>query len=248
MFLHLHSLHIYYGFIKDFDFNILADLLTADEKKRAHQFKVQNDQHLHIASRVFLRRLLAAYLNMEASQVQFEYGINGKPFAQGEHDVQFNVAHSNEVFLLGFVKKDAIGIDIEHLSRPIDTKKISAFLFSENELEKFQNADQTLRHEQFINCWTRKEAFVKAKGVGLSFPLKQLEVSFVRGEKAKVVSTMWHEHEQGEWFLESLDIPGNYRGAVAIQGKIESIEVKNILECKWLLNETLENSELEKYN
>jgi 4'-phosphopantetheinyl transferase len=130
--------------------------------------------------------------------------------------------------MLGFTRNSAIGVDVESLNRPFDIDKLSGFLFSDKELQKFKSSDEAHHSEHFVNCWTRKEAVLKAKGLGFTIPPNQLEVSFLNDEMPSVLSTMWAEQEQSEWFLKSLDFPGRYRGAVAVQGVIESIEVERI--------------------
>jgi 4'-phosphopantetheinyl transferase len=222
--------HIYYGFYSDFKVDSLWSLLSEDERDHASKIQVEQDQCLYVATRASLRKLLTAYLDIGSNDIQFQYGVNGKPSVRSDSNIQFSMAHAGEVFLIGFVRNATIGVDVEHLGRSLDHQKLAGFLFSENEMLKFQSTDTAFHSEQFITCWTRKEAVLKAKGVGFTFPPSQIEVSFLKNEKAEVLSTLWAAQEKSEWFLENLDIPEDYRGAVAVQGKIESLDIKKIID------------------
>lgn len=223
-----HHLHIYYGFAHELKLNRLEEMLGEEERNRITKLRSQSDRNLHLASRAFLKQLLASYLRVEIDQVQIETGIHGKPSVKGLSEIQFNISHSWDIFTLAFVRDSRVGIDVENLNRIVDKKSITTFLFSENELKMFNSTDERFHQEQLINAWTRKEAFVKACGTGLSFPLKQLEVSFLPAKHAEVLSTKWCEDERLDWHLESIDFQNNYKGAVAVQGKIEAVEVRNI--------------------
>ncbi len=223
--LHPHTLRVYYGSLSGYEAASFYDLLSEEEKERAFGIIASADRNRFIVSRAWLRILLGSYLSEQPEHIQFEYSLNGKPYVKGRKDLQFSLAHTRGMVVIGLLRDDELGLDIEHLDRKIDTTKLSEFIFSPQEAIAFRSYEKGSRQEAFINCWTRKEAFVKAKGAGLSFPVKELEVSFAKDEKAKVLSTLWNEQEKEEWYLESFDLPGNYRAAVAVQGRVSSLEL-----------------------
>jgi 4'-phosphopantetheinyl transferase len=198
-----HQLHIYYGSAENRDTN------SYEAKK-------------------WLRRVLALYAGAEEKDVNLSCGLNGKPCWKDFPEIQFNATHSHNAFALAFVRHSRVGIDLEDLRRPVDTKALSAFLLSEKEQQKFYSTDEKFHSEQMINAWTRKEAFVKAYGRGMSFPIQQLEVSFMLNEKVSVKETHWSAQEKNEWCLHSFDLAPFYRGAVAVQARIISVEVRNV--------------------
>jgi len=198
----LHQLHIYYG--------------------------QAGDNEVKISARQYLKELLSDYADMDVNVISIESGLNGKPFCKQFPEIQFSIAHSQNVFVLAFVRNSRVGIDLEDLTRSVDIKTLSEFLLAEKEYANFYSTNEKFHHEQLINAWTRKEAFVKAYGLGMSFPLKQLEVSFLLNEPASVKATHWRETERNEWCLHSFDLVKSYRGAVAVHGKINSVEIRNV--------------------
>jgi 4'-phosphopantetheinyl transferase len=174
-----------------------------------------------------LKELLALYTDTEANDVNLSYGLNGKPFWKQFPEIQFNVTNAQHVFALAFVRNSRVGIDVENLNRVVDVKAVAEFLLSEKERTRFYSTHEKFYAEQMINAWTRKEAFVKAYGRGMSFPVQQVEVSFLLNETASVNATHWSEREKSEWYLHSFDLAPSYRGAVAVHGKINSVEVRN---------------------
>jgi 4'-phosphopantetheinyl transferase len=168
-------------------------------------------------------------LDKEEKQIQISYNNNGKPFVYGDPDLRFSVTHTQGLVVLGISYQFEIGVDVEHLNRKVDFEKVSGLLFTANEFELFKKADPDSQQESFINCWTRKEAFFKATGLGLTSPLEQLEITFLKGEKPGIIAAKWHEDEKYSWFLESFDLPGNYRGAIAVRGPVHSFELIHVI-------------------
>lgn len=220
------TVYIQYGFCEDVYEESLIDFLSPEEKKRAYQIQSEHEQRLFITTRATLRSTMADHLAMEPDAIPFYYGINGKPFVKSIDNIQFSVSHSMDFFVEAFIQDKAIGVDVEFLNREFDLDKLSGFLLTSNELQKFQSSYVNARSEHFINCWTRKEAVLKAMGSGFSFPPSQLEVSFLKDEIPNVLATQWPG--QSDWHLESLDFPGKYRGAVAVHGKVESIVIERM--------------------
>lgn len=225
------SLKIYYGQISDLIKYVTFEVLSGEEKKRADQILLQNDRDLFIISRVFLRKLLSFFLNIEAHAIQIEYNTNGKPYINSSCNLKFSISHSKNIILFGFIENSEIGVDIEYLKRKIAIDKVSEFLFSTNELIVFKNTKEELQQEKFIDHWTRKEAILKAKGSGLSIVMNEFEIPFYKiQELVDTCSTTWLENEKYEWFLKSFNIPYDYRASVAVRGPVDSFELININE------------------
>lgn len=220
-----YHLHIYHGCTEELCIGSLTSLLNDEERNRLCP---KRDKQVRIASRAWLKKLLASYLDITPDSIHITYGLNGKPMLKDNPDIQFSVCHTDNVFALAFVRNSQVGIDLENLNRPVNTTVLSELLFSERERDVFQHTDERFHPEQLINSWTRKEAFTKALGLGLSFPLQQLEVSFRPHEPAEVLATRWAEQEKADWYLKSFDIHHTYRGAVAVQGNIDSVTMKDI--------------------
>lgn len=200
------------------------ELLCADEQARAKKFRFLKDKIHFIAARGILRKLLGQYLGKPPEEIIFEYGKNGKPSIQHFSTLQFNVSHSKGIGLFGFVEEFPLGIDVEWVQPGIEFDVLIPRFFSKAEAQCFLHLDQTQIPIAFFNCWTRKEAFIKAKGDGLSFPLQEFEVSLLPGERPELKSTHWDPLEKDLWSLFGFEVSENYVGALAIEGKLDEID------------------------
>ncbi len=200
------------------------ELLSIDEKKRVEKFRFKKDVIQFIVSRGVLRRLLGHYLNEEPTKITFQYGENGKPKLEDKYSLQFNLSHAGKKAVMGFVHHFTIGVDVELIKPDVDLRYLATRFFSSKESNKLLRLPDAEIPQAFYNCWTRKEAFIKAKGDGLSFPLDQFEVSFIPGEETALIATHWSPEEKEKWELFSFDIGTDYSGAVAIEGQTNRIK------------------------
>jgi len=165
--------------------------------------------------------LLGHYLELTAEQIVFHYHSNGKPMVANHLEakgIQFNLSHVDDLALYAFARERPVGIDIENLSRSIDFEPLARRFFSAREVEALLGVAKPLRKLAFLNCWTRKEAFVKATAEGLSRPLDQFEVSLVPGEPARLLNTASCQHEARHWTMSVLDAGPDYVGALVVRG------------------------------
>jgi len=200
----------------------LAALLAPDESARAERFRFERDRRRFTVARGVLRTLLAGYLETDPRRVAFRYGSHGKPVldggAAGEHEVRFNVSHSGEMALFAFSRGRELGVDVEEVRPMEDGLDIAERFFSEAEVAVFRSLPAEVRDDAFFNCWTRKEAYIKAVGEGLSFPLHVFDVSLVPGEPACLLAS--RDPRQAErWSLRGLPDPARgYRAAIVVEG------------------------------
>ena len=146
-------------------------LLSKDERAKALKFRFEKDKNQSIISRGALRLLSALYLNKQARDISFSYGTYEKPEYGFKSDLKFNVSHSGNMAVIGFVKHYDIGVDIEKIKTDFDVLDIAVNYFSEREILELKSLPEEKHIEGFFKCWTRKESFIKAKSQGLSFPL-----------------------------------------------------------------------------
>jgi len=198
-------------------------LLAEDEVERAAKFRFEKDRQHFVIARGVLRQVLSLYLAEKPDTIQFEYGKNGKPFLP-KKPLQFNLSHADEIALIGLTKEHEIGIDVEVINQKVEVERIAQHFFAKGEIESLMSLPKTQRHEAFFNCWTRKEAFIKAIGDGLSFPLGQFEVTLKPDEKAELLVTHFDKKERDKWSLFDLKIPQGYKAALAVKGTIERVE------------------------
>ena len=191
-------------------------LLSSEEQDRARRFLVERPRSEFVLTRGTLRSLLARYLGRSPQEVRFRYAVQGKPALEGDSDLSFNVSHTDGLALMGFVKRRSIGVDVENLDRKIEAERLAERFFSERE----RQALRTLRGDElqaaFFRCWTRKEAYIKGKGGGLSLPLHQFAVSIAASDRDALLATRPDQAEAARWTICDVPMGPAYAAAVAV--------------------------------
>ena len=215
--------HIWYFNSNDFDeLDRYLQLLSQDELERVNRFKFEKDRKTYILARGLLRILSERYLNIDASELCFVYNEFGKPSYDLQTLVRFNVSHSGELIVLAFVTKGEVGVDVEHIKTNFDIAKIAEGFFSKDEVSSLLAFSEAKRAKAFFNCWTRKEAFIKAKGVGLSFDLTSFSVS-INENSPELLRTQWNPNEKNDWKLFSFVPQEGYCSALSVSSAIQKV-------------------------
>jgi 4'-phosphopantetheinyl transferase len=209
----------------------LECVLCKGEAHRACRFRLARDRRRYIATRGTLRLLLGRYLEADPAEVRFVYGEQGKPAlaAQtGEGCLCFNVAHSGDLALWSFARDREVGVDLEQVRAIPQMEQIAKHFFSAREYAELQRVDPSQRVGAFYACWTRKEAYVKARGAGLALPLDSFSVSLAPGEPARLVgvspSLPGDGGELDRWSFWALTPAPGYVGAVAVEGAVCALD------------------------
>lgn len=200
----------------------LRDPLSTDERARADRFHFEKDRRHFIVARGGLRKLLGSYLGIAPNVIRFDYADHGKPrlavaLRQQLPQLKFNLAHSGGLAVYAFTTLGEIGVDLERIKPELIGDDIARRFFSAAEVASLDRLDAQARALAFFTCWTRKEAFIKAKGMGLTLALDQFDVSLSPGEPAALLGTRWNENEAARWSLRALEIGTGYVGAVALE-------------------------------
>ncbi len=204
----------------------LFRLLAPEEIDRALRFHFQRDHDHFVIVRGVLRILLGAYIQIPPEQSRFQYSARGRPslaLDQADAMLDFNVSHSHELALLTFSRGRAVGIDLEYVRQDIAHEQIAEHFFSAQEVASLQALSDNLRATAFFNCWTRKEAFIKATGEGLSRPLDQFSMSLAPGEAARLLAIQGQPEELSKWFIQDLEPGPGYAAALVAQNPVEHI-------------------------
>ena len=196
----------------------LQSLLSPDEKQRAFRFRFEIDRNRFITCRGILRELLGSCLGIEPPRICFTYGPHGKPQLnlpnEGKKGVLgFNLSHSASwaVYAVAFGN---VGVDLEVIRPVPEMDALVECYFSASERNAFASFAPELRLKAFFNCWTRKEAYVKACGGGLSIPLDQFEVSLDPTSPARLIGAQGVSAHELEWDLHNLDLSADTVGAL----------------------------------
>lgn len=201
--------------------------LNPDEQGRAERYCFQKDREHFIAARGVLREILGGYLKLEPEQLRFSYNAYGKPALVGEDGgcgLRFNLSHSHGLALFAIARGREIGVDVEFIRSRLTDEQIGERFFSPREVAGLRALPAEMQREAFFACWTRKEAFIKAKGKGLSLPLDQFDVSLTPGEPASLMNTQEDPHEVFRWSLRELFPGRGYAAALAVEGKAGQIK------------------------
>jgi len=193
-------------------------LLSEDERARAGRFHFEDDRRRFLVGRGLLRRLLGWATRAEPRRLVFSYSVTGKPRLVAEDAdrfVHFNLAHANELVVYALSRVDEVGIDVEFIRALPDADAVAGQFFSPQEYARWCALPAALSTEAFFNCWTRKEAFLKASGAGISEALSQVEVSFVPGEPPRYLRLAGDASAAARWRLEPLAPAPGYVGALA---------------------------------
>jgi 4'-phosphopantetheinyl transferase len=205
----------------------ISEVLSADEQARAARFHLGRDRRRFILARGMLRHILARYVGRRPQEIRFQYSLQGKPrLADPLSDIEFNLAHSDELFLCAITRGRQVGVDVERIRPMPDLVQVASSTFSlVEQVALFAlEPDQWLRG--FFNCWTRKEAYVKARGDGLRIPLEAFDVSLKPGEPAALLANRLNPDEVMRWSLAEVSPAEEYVGAVAVQGQVVRVELK----------------------
>ncbi len=208
------------------DILALRRTLAADELARAKRFHFQEDRQRFIAARGALRDILGRYLQRPPQEVRFRYSAHGKPLLAAAHaqedpadpHLQFNLAHAGDLALVAVARRRPVGVDIERFRPDISQELLAARTFSPREQAQLQALPAGLQTQGFFNCWTRKEAYVKARGEGLSLPLDQFDVSLAPGEPAQLLHVAGDPQEAARWTLMELAPGPDHAAALAVPG------------------------------
>lgn len=204
----------------------LGRLLDPDERARAGRFRFDVHRRRFTVGRGFQRAVLGAYLGCDPSEIAYVYGPKGKPALAegcaaatggGAELLQFNLSNSAELAILGLVRGPEIGVDVEHLRPLSDLEQLASRFFSSGESGTLLGLPHTQRTDGFFNCWTRKEAYLKAVGSGLSAPLDAFDVTLVPGEPARMLALEGDPERAAAWTFLHLQPAEGYLGAVAVE-------------------------------
>ncbi len=200
----------------------LIGTLSDDERERAERFVFERDRKRFAAGRAILRSILAHYLNSEPERVRFCYGPRGKPAlapASVGSGLEFNLAHSNGLALYAVTLRRRIGVDVEFSRVLADAEQIARRFFSLREYEMLLALPAAERPHAFLGCWTRKEAFIKALGTGLSQALDQFTVTVTPGEPAELLSVHGDPQASSQWTLSDLSPGPGFVAALCVEGR-----------------------------
>lgn len=196
-------------------------ILSPDEQTKAARFHFARDRRRFASTRAVLRTVLGAYLGSEPENIVFAYARKGKPFLKPRifaESIDFNVSHSGDVALLVFSRGRSVGVDVEQIRDNLDTLAIARRYFSAHEQSQLAAFPPGERSAGFFRCWTRKEAYIKARGDGLSLPLDSFDVSLEARNQTALLGCRTDDTDITMWPLQDIAVGKGYASAICVQG------------------------------
>jgi 4'-phosphopantetheinyl transferase len=215
-----YHINLWYTFIDSHEKDVikLSEYLNQEELRKANRIKSVKERNNCVITLAVLKILLGYYLDKNPCEIILSYTKYNKPYLKYS-DLKFNLSHSGNILLIGFALNFEIGVDVEKMEEFPEADDVAKNFFSSYEYKSFSSLQNNERIEGFYNCWTRKEAFIKAVGSGLSYSLKEFDVTLAPGADSKIVKIKNDKSEGENWSLFSLDLISNYKAAVAVRLK-----------------------------
>lgn len=214
----------------DFEVQRAQLVLSSDEVARARRFHFERDARRYTIAHTALRTILGRYLALEPAELAFTTNPHGKPSlalgrAYSGASLSFNLSHSGELGLVAVARGRRVGVDIEQVRPEFANGQIAEHFFSPAEVHTLSALPAADRVQAFFRCWTRKEAFVKARGEGLSIPLNSFDVTLRADEPAALVRVANDPGEASRWSVMAVpvDTGRTYEAAVVVEGALPNI-------------------------
>jgi 4'-phosphopantetheinyl transferase len=189
-------------------------LLSSDEKLRLSRLRFEHLRYDFILSHGALRLLSGLYLGVHPKKIKFVYGQQGKPSIPNT-SITFNMSHSKNLAMFGFTRGLEIGVDVEHFRLIEDMEQIAKSFFCPEEVRELMSVPLSERSIAFLSCWTRKEAYIKASGKGLSEALDNFQVGFLQTEIPCLKRIGTDRALASEWTIQDINLSNNHVAAVA---------------------------------
>ena len=199
----------------------LEEVISVDERAKAKRYRFEDNRRDYILARGFLRFLLGLYTGQTPNELRFLYNPFGKPalaHVKNNRRITFNISHAYGFVVYAFSINRELGIDIERIRPEAAHDGVAERFFSAKEVQMLRTLPLHAQPQGFFNCWTRKEAYIKGKGEGLSIPLNQFDVSLIPGEPATLIESRIYPSDTDTWTLSALHMGTQYAAALAVEG------------------------------
>ncbi|GCE02872.1 4'-phosphopantetheinyl transferase family protein [Dictyobacter aurantiacus] len=223
------EIHVWRVFVDEWLASLpqLRAFLSPDEQARAQKFYFERDRNCSIIARGVLRVLLGRYCALDPSMIMLCYNEFGKPDLASNDlslPLYFNLAHSHTTIVYAFTYINRVGIDVEYMRTNIEYEELAEHYFSPVEKAQLQAMSIEQKMQAFFAGWTRKEAYIKARGKGLSIPLDSFDVTLLPDQDPRLLDCREDPQSVSHWTLYALPADPHYAGALALNGVCEHLQ------------------------
>jgi 4'-phosphopantetheinyl transferase len=221
-------IHLWWASLRDFSSRIdgLETQLPGDEQQRARRFRVPVAGQIFVLARTLLRQVMGGTLNIDPASLVFAAGERGKPHLAAPetgHLPHFNLSHSDQVVVLAVAPME-IGVDVENFRHVANAERLARRFFGPAEWKVVCDLDGAARDHAFLRIWTQKEAYLKATGIGVGMPLREVETEPDPQAPPRLLAITGDRDEAARWTLLEVEVPGAVC-TVAVRGPRPSLEV-----------------------
>lgn len=192
-------------------------VMTPQEAQRQQKFYFERDRHQALVTRGLVRSILGHYVQQAPGELSFSIGERGKPELSHAFPLRFNLSHTHGVIMLGVIKENSLGVDVESTGRVSNAVDIADHFFSPSEVSTLRQQPQLLQNEQFYEYWTLKEAYIKACGQGLAIPLDKFSFDLSRKPDIDIGFANDWDDSPDQWMFWLYQLSENVRMAIALQ-------------------------------
>lgn len=192
----------------------LEPCLDLHDHERAARFRFPEDRARFVLGRGLLRKCLGHYLRQTPETIDLAYTDRGRPIFPQDETLQFSISHTHDLVAFALTARARVGIDLEYVQAKVDPLELAGRIFSEEDLRVFQTLPGSETLQAFFRAWTRKEAYLKARGEGIAEELRQVSVSFGPEETATLTDAR-DESAARMWRLHTLPVSADYMGSLA---------------------------------
>ncbi len=215
------DVEVWLGGVPDGEAELSAclQILNEPERLRVERFQVPKARNEFVFGRAMMRLILGSVLKTDPAEISIDYDKRGKPRLGGgfsENDLSFNLAHSHSLVAMALTRGRAVGIDIEWMQREVDWSLIAGRIFSADELGELRSLPESQQSLAFFMAWTRKEAYLKATGEGLSDEISAIEVTMNPGSPPGFVRLP--KAAKNLWDIHNIPLPPGFAGALVVEG------------------------------
>jgi 4'-phosphopantetheinyl transferase len=208
------------------------EALCLEDRARADRFRFESDRRRFCVARASLRLILGRYLKMKPGRLELDINEYGKPYFADQKAAQglrFNLSHSHQLALIAIARDREVGVDVEYIRPDFATDEVAGNFFSLAEGEQLSSLPPELKTQAFFNCWTRKEAYIKARGEGMYCSLDQFDVTLSPGSPAMLLNSRIDSKEMGRWTFQDLHPASGYAAALAVERDLSRLVLWDLL-------------------
>jgi 4'-phosphopantetheinyl transferase len=202
------------------------EALSLPDRARADRFRFESDRRRFCLGRGSLRLILGRYLKIRPGRLQLDTNEFGKPFLadqRASQGLRFNLTHSHQLALIAITRHREVGIDLEYRRPDFVTDEVANHFFSQNEAAQLRALPAEFKTEAFFKCWTRKEAYIKARGEGIACSLNEFDVSLRPGTAPALLNSPNGARELERWSFQDLSPAPEYAATVAFEGGLSRL-------------------------